>query len=235
MNPSSAPVRPTHALNPSPGSPRPFNPPPFLVDTRLSPPGYTPATITRGYPATQNHLDAIERLWAPERERLAADLRAHGEVLESAHWRWTNKASRSPHWHGLVAVECEGQVQGIMAVENLLRPSRLIPNTWVLYVDFIESAPWNYRVPQDRTKPAVRESRFRRVGTLLIAEAIRMSLGATAGARIGLHGLGQAEAFYVRQCGMTLLGPDPDYYGLVYFEYPEGVAQQRLTALEVSA
>jgi len=177
----------------------------------------------------------IERVWAPERARLAAELAVQGEALESAHWRWTNKVARLPNWHCLVTIECEGQVQGIMAVESLLRPSRLSPNSWVLYVDFIESAPWNYRVPQDRRKPAIREARFRRVGTLLIAEAVRMSLGVTAGVRVGLHGLGQAEEFYVRQCGMTSLGPDPNYYELVYFEYPDGVAQQRLTELEVSA
>ena len=221
-------------MNPSPTSPRPFNPPPRLVDTRLPRPGYASVTLIRGHLATPDYLDAVEQLWAPERASLESELAAHGETLESAHWDWRNKARRPPHWYCLVTVECEGQLQGIMAVENFLRPAVLTPGTWVLYVDYIEVAPWNYRVPQDRAKPVARESRFKEVGTLLLAEAIRMSIGAAAGGRVGLHGLQQAEAFYVRRCGMNRIGPDPGYYDLVYFEYPDGVAAARLTAMGVS-
>lgn len=222
-------------MNPSPNSPRPFNPPPRLVDTRLPLPGYVPVTLTRGFPATSDSLDAIERLWEPERTRLADDLRTHGETLESGHWDWRNKARRQPHWHCLVTIECEGHVQGIMAVENHLRRSVLSAGNWVLYVDYLEVAPWNYRVPQDRSRDAIRVPRYTRVGTMLIGEAIRMSLGAAAGGRVGLHGLPQAEDFYVRRCGMSRVGPDPMYYDLVYFEYPDSAAATRLTAMELSA
>lgn len=221
-------------MNPSPTSLRPFNPPPRLVDTRLPPPGYVPAVLARGLPATPAYLGALERLWAPERARLAAELQVHGESLESAHWDWRNKAQRPPNWHTLVSLECEGAVQGIMAVDNFLRRSVLAPPAWVLYLDFIEIAPWNYRVPLERARPVVREPRFTRVGTTFLGEAIRMSLGAAAGGRVGLHSLRQAEDFYAR-CGMTRIGPDPNYYDLVYFEYADGVAAAQLTALELSA
>lgn len=221
-------------MNPSPNSPRPFNPPPRLVDTRLPPPGYAPAILTRGVPATQTHLDAIEHVWVPERARLVAELQTHGETLESGHWDWRNKAARQRHWHTLVTVECEGEIQGVMAVENFLRRSVPTPSMWVLYLDYIEIAPWNTRVPLDRTRPVVREPRFTRVGTLLLGEAIRMSFGAAAGGRVGLHSLRQAEDFYAR-CGMTRIGLDPNYYDLVYFEYADDVAAAQLTALELSA
>jgi hypothetical protein len=221
-------------MNPSPTSPRPFNPPPRLVDTRLPPPGYVPAILSRGHPATYQYLDALEHLWAPGRADLERELAGHGEILESVHWDWRNKSRRPPHWYCLVTVECEGQVQGVMAVENFLRPAVLTSGAWVLYVDYIEVAPWNYRVPQDRGKPVARESQFKEVGTLLLSEAIRMSIGAAAGGRVGLHGLAQAEKFYVRRCGMTRIGADPGYYDLVYFEYPDGVAAARLTAMGVS-
>lgn len=124
-----------------------------------------------------------------------------------------------------------------MAVENLLRPARSQSSAtgWGLYVDFVEVAPWNYRVPQNRNVPAVRLPRYLRVGTLLIAEAVRMSLGATADGCIGLHALDQAAEFYARQCGMTDFGPDPNYYDLRYLEYPPGVAAAMLTRLGVSA
>jgi hypothetical protein len=121
-----------------------------------------------------------------------------------------------------------------MAVENLLRPSRLTSGAWVLYLDYVEIAPWNVRVPLDRAKPVVREPRFTRVGTSLLGEAVRMSFGATASGRVGLHSLPQSEDFYSR-CGMTRIGPDPSYYDLVYFEYAEGAGVTALTALELSA
>ncbi|VTR96316.1 Uncharacterized protein OS=Methylomonas sp. FJG1 GN=JT25_10440 PE=4 SV=1 [Gemmata massiliana] len=60
-----------------------------------------------------------------------------------------------------------------------------------------------------------------------------MSIGATACGRVGLHSLPQAEDFYNR-CGMTRIGPDPHYYDLVYFEYPDGVAGAQLTAMRLS-
>jgi hypothetical protein len=60
-----------------------------------------------------------------------------------------------------------------------------------------------------------------------------MSLGATAGGRVGLHSLPQAEDFYSR-CGMTRIGPDPSDNDLVYFEYHDGVAAARLTAMGLS-
>ena len=214
---------------------RPFNPPPRLVDPSLPPPGFISVRLTRGYPATPAALDLIERLWRTDRARLESELATHGETLESSHWDWTRKARQPADYHCLVTIEWDGQVQGIMAAKGSLTPARLTPDARVMYVDFIESAPWNHRVPQDRNKPAVRRPKYSGVGTLLIGEAIRMSIGRAAGGRVGLHGLPQAEAFYTGRCGMTDLGPDPHYGGLVYFEYADGVAAERLTALGLSA
>lgn len=219
--------------DPTPIPPRPFNPPPRLVDTRLPPPGYVPVTITRGFQATYGNLDAVERPWGPDRARLVEELLSHDETLENAHWDWRNKARRPKDWHCIATVECDNQTQGIMAIENLLRRSELTPNTWLLYVDILEAAPWNYRVPQDRNKPVVREARYKGVGTLLLGEAIRMSIGTTAGGRVGLHALPQAEHFY-EHSGMTRIGPDPNCYNLVYFEYPDGVAAIQLTSMGLS-
>ncbi len=222
-------------MDPSPVSLRPFNPPPRLVDTRLPAPGYVPATLTRGFSTEFGSLDSIERQWGPDRALLGEELRSYGENLQSAHWRWTWKADRPAHWHCLVTIECEGQIQGILAVENLLRPAQIVPNGWVLYVDYLEVAPWNYRVPQDRAEPAIRMPRFAGVGTVLIGEAIRMSLGRAAGGRVGLHSLPQAEDFYRGRCGMNNLGRDSNYYDLVYFEYADGVVAEQLTKLGLSA
>lgn len=122
-----------------------------------------------------------------------------------------------------------------MALETKLRPSALDPTNWVVYVDFVEAAPWNRREPPDRNQHTIQSPRFTGVGTLLIAEAIRASMGRGANGRIGLHSLPAAEDFYASRCKMTRLGSDPNYHGLAYFEYPEGVAAPWLTDVGFSA
>ncbi len=62
-----------------------------------------------------------------------------------------------------------------------------------------------------------------------------MSIGQTAGGRVGLHSLPASEEFYSSRCGMTCIGPDPTYHDLVYFEYPDGVATRWLTTAGFSA
>jgi hypothetical protein len=153
-----------------------------------------------------------------------------GLHLESGHWRWTRKdATTKAGDHLLVAVECRGRVQGLMALKTELRPSRIDPGQWVVYVDYVESAPWNLNIPD------VQVPRYAGVGTLLIAEAVRVAAGRTAGCRVGLHAIPQAEAFYASRCGMTRVGPDPEYHDYVYFEYPGGAAAQWLTYAGLSA
>jgi hypothetical protein len=92
----------------------------------------------------------------------------------------------------------------------------------VVYVDYVESAPWNLKGYAD-------VPRFLGVGTILIAEAIRLSLEMGLEGRVGLHSLPQAEAFYAK-CQMTRVGPDPAYYELTYFEYASQQATAWLTA-----
>ena len=178
-----------------------------LADLRVSPPVFAPATITRHFPAAR--LAAVEAAWEPARRALAAALAAAGMPSEHSHWDWRNKFGRA----GLVlyAVECEGEVQGLMAVEARPRPAVLTPGESVLYVDYLESAPWNLKAPGH-------PKRFGTVGTALLLDAIAVSLDAGLGGRIGLHSLDQAAGFYKSGCQMTGFGKDPGYYDLEYFE-----------------
>jgi hypothetical protein len=194
-----------------------------LVNRQVNPPVIIPAAVIRGFPAEQ--LPEVEAVWRPARQLLVEAMAADSQHLESSHWNWT--LIYQPEWHCLVAVECEGQVQGLMAVETYLRRSALSPSAWALYVDFIEAAPWNLAATGH---PPL----FAGVGSLLIAEAVRMSLGQTANCRVGLHSLPQAEEFYANSCRMTRIGPDAGYHDLVYFEYSDGV-EYWLTEREFSA
>jgi hypothetical protein len=180
------------------------------------------AVVYRDYPAAE--LDNIEALWATAREQAAERGRAAGLApLEHAHWDWRIKAdSVETGRHLLVAIECEEQAQGVMAVLRFPKPARF-DNNQVVYVDYLESAPWNLKGFSDLP-------RFIGVGTILMVEAVRLSLEMGLGGRVGLHSLPQAEAFYER-CQMTKGKPDPHYYDLTYYEYSGQQATDWLAAI----
>jgi hypothetical protein len=180
------------------------------------------ADLYRDYPAVE--LASVEALWGDAREEAARLATAAGTApLEHSHWDWRNKAdSVEDARHMLVAVECSGEVQGIMAVLRIPRAARL-SDAHVIYVDYVESAPWNIR-------SQVTTPRFLGVGTLLLAEAVRLSIEAGHGGHVGLHSLPQAERFYNR-CGMTRLGPDSDYFDLMDYEFSEHQATSWLKSV----
>ena len=190
-----------------------------LIDTHASGRPLVLAELYRDYPT--NQLDGIETLWADAREAAAVSGLA---PLEHSHWDWRNKAdSVEEGRHMLIAVECDGNVQGLMAVLRFPRPGNLGEGP-VVYVDYLESAPWNL-------KSSTSSPRFVGVGTILIADAVRLSREIGLEGRVGLHSLPQAESFYSGRCRMTKVGPDPDYYDLTYFEYTGQQASDWLAAV----
>ena len=170
-------------------------------------------------------LEDIESQWAQARDQAAAQGLATGSAtLEHSHWDWRNKIhSVEAGRHILVAVECQGEAQGIMAVLQPPQRSRLSGEPLV-YVDYLESAPWNLKLP---AVPA----RFVGIGTILVAEAVHISLDAGFEGRVGLHSLPQAEAFYKSRCRMTELGQDRQYFDLTYFEFTSQQAIEWLVAI----
>jgi len=181
-----------------------------LLDNRVaSKPGIR-ASVYRDYPASD--LDDIEARWAKSREMAAQRGQTAGlTLLEHGHWDWRNKAeSVEAGRYMLVAVECDGDIQGLMAIPRIPRRARLCDGILV-YVDYLEIAPWNL-------KGAVDPPRFLGVGTVLMAEAVRISVVEGFDGRVGLHSLPQAEGFYAK-CKMTRLAEDPTYFDLVYYEY----------------
>ena len=183
-----------------------------------------PAAILRDLPATR--LLDVESVWQGARTSLAAAVAVLGQQVEHGHWDWRRKVPTVvAGTHRIVAIECTDGMQGLMALAVLPRHSQLSPGENVLYVDYIESAPWN-------KMPGV-PPRYRGVGTRLIAEAIRISQEDGFGGRVGLHSLVDAVAWYRDICLMTPLGADTSYYDLEYFEYAESVAAERLATWRV--
>jgi hypothetical protein len=142
--------------------------------------------------------------------------------LESGHWNWKSKEERVERGDlGLFAVECEGAIQGLMAIPARPRPAFLTPGQSLVYVDYLEAAPWNQRAPG-------RPRRFEGAGSALVIEAIIVSMELGFRGRVGLHSLPQAEHFYKNNCRMARVGLDPAYHDLAYFEYSEEAGIARL-------
>jgi hypothetical protein len=184
-----------------------------LLDARSPERSLVRAEMIRGLPPAA--LDDLEAVWGEARRRMG--------FLEHAHWDWRNKAEGVESGrYLLVAVACAGDFQGVMAATRTPRPARL-GDGHVVYVDYLEAAPWNLKAFTD-------PPRFLGVGTLLLADAVCLSVETGHGGRVGLHSLPQAEPFYAK-CRMTRVGPDPDYYDLTYFEYTERQATDWLAAV----
>lgn len=157
-----------------------------------------PAVLVTDAPPRLVH--AAEFTWGPQRRALASLRQAVGQYVEHGHWDWTNKLS--PATAGMWKFACVltgTEAQGLMATRIKHRPGRLAGGRPVLYVDFLEVAPWNSRDLMFPLSP-----RFSGVGTVLLTQAVRASDEAGLAGRVGLSALPQAVEFYKAR-GMTLV------------------------------
>jgi hypothetical protein len=193
----------------------------FLIDGRTVTPVAVPAVLIRDVSTDQ--LVKAEERWKPVRKTIREEIEQAGGWMEHAHWDWLNKVERMVKGQLLLsAVECGGEVQGLLAVAAVPRYSVLMTGEKAVYVDYVEVAPWNLRGTNS-------PPRYEGVGSVLLADAIRRSVEVGAGGRLGLHSLPSVEPFYRDRCRMTDLGTDPAYYGLRYFEYTAETATAWLT------
>ena len=162
----------------------------------------------------EHHLVDFETVWADSLSSLLSQLpKEHRE--QSSHWNWRAKivAIRGLLGNQSFAIECDGETQGLMIVD-LLKTSRSLhaKNKPLVYVDYLEAAPWN--------RDSLTAPRFRGVGSVMLAAAIQLSRDEGFAGRIGLHSLPQSESWYAKR-GMSDLGRDPSYQNLKYFEMDE--------------
>lgn len=175
---------------------------------------------------TEQCLADWEGEWLPElfrgmqRLRRAGVDRAHWP--QSRHWDWRRKVEVL---QGMLAnpgfsIVCDGLTQGMMIVDTVQHRGRLDDQQGqhLVYVEFVENAPWNRAELFD-------PPRYRGVGSILIRAAVALSEELEFHGRISLHSLPQANGFYANTCGMTDLGDDPDHEGLRYFEMTPDQAQ----------
>ena len=175
---------------------------------------------------TEQQLEDWEAEWLPELYLGIQRLRRGGVPKEQwpqhRHWDWRRKVVAL---RGMLAAPgfslvCDGVTQGMMIAETVKGRCRIDSQRGqhLVYVDYIESAPWN--------RPGlVDEVRYRGVGSVLVRAAIALSDDLDFQGRLGLHSLPQADRFYAEKCGMTDLGHDASHQNLRYFEMTPGQAR----------
>ena len=177
-------------------------------------------------PVTEKNLLDWETHWRPA---IDAQLKLLSSVgierklwPQSREWDWRAKhnAFQGKLSHETFAVMAEGTTQAMMIVDLDFR-ARLEDqrNQHLIYIDYLETAPWN-RATLSRGLP-----KFAGAGSLLIGEAISVSMEMGFKGRIGLHSLPQSNDFYANRCGMLDLGADENYERLRYFEMTPEVAE----------
>jgi len=183
-----------------------------------------------------NDLLDAEALWAPAKIKIAKDFLNRSVPREkwpqSLHWNWAQKAVDLQRYapgrltpYRFFGLSAEGKWQGLLLGCCVGHPTRLAPaGRDLVYVDFVETAPWNWRVSEISQGPLLKG-----VGLQLVELAVRWSEDLGFRGRVGLDSLPQADAFYAGPCGMTDLGPDPKYTPhLRYFEFDELQARRFL-------
>ena len=165
-------------------------------------------------------LTLIERQWGTWRQDIARRLADcgidHQQWPQSLHWDWFAKSRQLQ----LLAVEVfaidfEKEWQGVTLVDSVTHRCQLDSqrDKNLLYVDYIETAPWNWSVPHIGV---VR--RFKGLGNILMRRVIQRSFELGFKGRVGLNALPQANDFYGARLGMSCIKAtkidDLDYFEL---------------------
>jgi hypothetical protein len=189
-----------------------------LLDARFDPKLPVDAVFIDG--VTEFEARSTDEVWRPALEGLlnrAAELNVPAELWpEHAHWTWESKIRASAPASHFYGIECEGQMQGLLALRED-RFSRIAASIKapIVCIDYVATAPWNYGVFLARIGLT---ARFRGCGRIFVAAAISRSRELGYNGRVGLHSLVEAEPFYRDVCGLTDMGIDAKYEGLRYFE-----------------
>lgn len=96
---------------------------------------------------TSDLLVQTEMAWAALRIEGARRVQASGgDVPEYWHWNWVKKSAKIDLLaYRCFGIECDDEMQGLMLVNTINFASRLQDqrNKPLVYVDYIEAAPWN--------------------------------------------------------------------------------------------
>lgn len=170
----------------------------------------------------------VERSWTEARNDVLRELVANEvdptQRPQSLHWDWGEKAPILKRLEATAfGLEVEGSWEGVMLTKTASHTARLKADRGkpLVYIDFIESAPWNWKLPV-----VGQSGRYGGVGSTLFGVAVRQSLDEGFSGRVGLHSLPQSEGFYKEVLKMTPIGRDSNKQNLLYFELSRERAEQ---------
>jgi len=173
---------------------------------------------------------AAQRQWDPKKLDITEELvrlsLVKGSVVEHFHWDWVRKVlyyQDPKHGHDVttLGIQVADQWQGLSMAEPTPGLSRLgQAGQPIVYIHYLESAPWNLTVPEIGQEPE-----YSGIGTTLVVTCARLSFAKGYGGRVGLHSLPRALSFYQR-LGFQNLGPEADgrLKDLCYLELSEEAA-----------
>lgn len=173
---------------------------------------------------TPEHIRQFSEDWKPIVDGFVSKLKASGALREafpqSSHWDWSKKMAA---FGNLLAYKSFAITRGVrlegMMIANVHQyraRETSQAGQHLVYVDYVETAPWN-------REHVVATPEFGGVGSVFMHVAIQLSRDEGFRGRIGLHSLPQSEAFY-RRIGMLEFGPDATKQNLTYFEMTSAIA-----------
>ena len=194
----------------------------WLYDTQLGRP--FEADLLR---MTDCHVERLNATWVPHfHERQQLRERDEDFVLWSRGTRYLDLVTDRDDMGGYM-LECVGDIQGVLVLQDERDTSRLAGEARLLTVRYVATAPWNRRL---QNQPG----RFGRVGTVLLTQAGADSHALGYEGRIGLHSLHGSDEFY-RRLGFSDFGPDPANRGMTYFELDPAGALRLIDSANRSA
>ena len=140
-----------------------------------------------------------------------------GKPVRAWQGKWRLKESELPNAeYAFLVIRAEKRIQGVtkLIIAGSLSNSPYSHGRPLVYVDFLESAPWNVKRYMDVLN---RKQRFKDVGRELMRAAVHESFARGFDGLVGLHSLPEAEGFY-EELGMTRLAPDLKKGTMVYYE-----------------
>lgn len=186
------------------------------------------ATLYTGIRASD--LLLVERSWTDARNDLLRRLLARDIDQDlwpqSLPWDWGKKAPILKRLEATAfGLTVEEPWEGVMLTRTASYTARLPADKDkpLVYIDFIESAPWNWTIPA-----VDQNGRFGGVGPVLFAAAIQQSIDEGFAGRVGLHSLPQSDGFYRNVVKMTAIERDANKQNLMYFEFSRERAEKFL-------
>ncbi|OYQ67565.1 hypothetical protein B9G53_01025 [Pseudanabaena sp. SR411] len=141
--------------------------------------------------------------------------RIQPQLQDEVYWNWLDKyrmyGSKDNYEAYAIENESEQITQGMMLIETQNHRSKFNRKRRIVYVETIETAPWNR--PNSQPDP-----QFKWVGTALLRFAQWRSEQLGYDGIIGLHSLPESENFYKKR-KMISAGQDPKKDNLTYFEW----------------